>query len=510
MSSRQRWTLVAVCMGTFMLLLDITVVNVALPDIRKSLNSSFTDLQWVVDAYALTLATLLLTAGSLADLFGRKRVFVIGLGLFVLASLLCGLSTTPTMLNLSRALQGVGGAVMFACSLALLGVEFRGRERGTAFGAWGATIGLAVAIGPLVGGALTDGFGWEWIFFVNIPVGLATMALAILRVPESSNPDAGGIDWLGVITFSGALFLLVFGLIRANDLGWGSTAIVIRFVGAVVLFVLFVIVERRVKSPMFDLTLFRKPAFDGVSIAAFAISAAMFAMFLYITLYLQNVLGYTPLETGVRFLPLSVTSFVVAPFAGRLAARFPVRAFLGLGLLLVSLALLLMHGVKPDSSWTTLLAGFVIGGAGVGMVNPALAQGAVGVVRPEMSGVASGINNTCRQVGIATGIAALGAIFQGQIQTKLAGALAGTPAEGRVHELARGIAGGGASQIKQSLPPQFRGRFTEAANSAFCSGFNEILIVGAVVALVGAVLAFVLTRERDFVSHGAAAEAAHA
>jgi EmrB/QacA subfamily drug resistance transporter len=510
MSSRQRWTLAAVCMGTFMLLLDITVVNVALPDIRKSLNSSFTDLQWVVDAYSLTLATLLLTAGSLADRFGRRRVFVIGMGMFVVASLLCGLSTTPTMLNLSRALQGFGGAVMFATSLALLAAEFQGRERGTAFGAWGATIGFAVAVGPLVGGALTDGLGWEWIFFVNIPVGIATMIVATLRVHESSNPDARGVDWIGVITFSGSLFLLVFGLIRANDLGWGSTTIVLRFAGAIVLFALFVLAEQRVKSPMFPLSLFRKPAFDGVSIAAFAISAAMFSMFLYLTLYLQNVLGFSPLGTGVRFLPLSVTSFVVAPFAGRLAARYPVRLFLGAGLLLVSLALLLMHGVKPDSSWTTLLAGFVIGGAGIGMVNPALAQGAVGVVRPEISGVASGINNTCRQVGIATGIAALGAIFQSQIQSKLTGALAGTPASGRVHDLARGIAGGGAQQIKQGVPPQFRGRFTEAANTAFCSGLNEILIVGAVVALLGGLLAFALTRERDFVSHGAAAEAAHA
>jgi EmrB/QacA subfamily drug resistance transporter len=509
-TSRQRWTLVAVCMGTFMLLLDITIVNVALPDIQKSLKASFSDLQWVVDAYALTLATLLLTAGSLADLFGRKRVFVIGMGIFVVASLLCGLSGTATMLHLSRALQGFGGAVMFACSLALLAAEFQGRDRGTAFGAWGATIGFAVAVGPLVGGALTEGLGWEWIFFVNIPVGIATMILAELRVHESSNPDAGGIDWLGVIAFSGSLFLLVFGLIRANDLGWGSTAIVVRFAGAVVLFALFVFVERRVESPMFPLSLFRKPAFDGVSIAAFAISAAMFAMFLYLTLYLQNVLGYSPLETGVRFLPLSVTSFVVAPFAGRLAARYPVRAFLGLGLLLVSLALLLMHGVTPHSHWTTLLAGFFIAGAGIGMVNPALAQGAVGVVQPQMSGVASGINNTCRQVGIATGIAALGAIFQAHIQNKLMTGLAGTPGEGRVHELARGIAGGGAAQIKQGVPPQFRARFTAVADTAFCSGLNTILVVGAGLALAGALLTFALVRERDFVSHGAAAEAAHA
>jgi predicted MFS family arabinose efflux permease len=281
-------------------------------------------------------------------------------------------------------------------------------------------------------------------------------------------------------------------------------------VASVVLLVVFALVELRQESPVLDLTLFRKPTFTGAAIVAFALSASMFAMFLYITLYLQNVLGYTPLETGVRFLPLSVTSFVVAPIAGNLAARYPVRAFLGLGLLLVSLALLLMHGVKPNSSWTTLLAGFVIGGAGVGMVNPALAQGAVGVVRPEMSGVASGINNTARQVGIATGIAALGAIFQARIQTQIMGAVAGTPVQGHVHEIARAIAGGGASQIKQSVPPQLQGRFTEAANSAFCSAFNEILIVGSVVALVGGLLAFALTRESDFVSHGAGAEAAHA
>src|SRR4051812_40997199 len=273
-----------------MLLLDITVVNVALPSIRTSLNASFTDLQWVVDAYSLSLATFLLTAGSLADKFGRRRVFVIGMGVFVLASLLCGLSGSPTMLNLSRALQGLGGAVMFATSLALIGSEFQGRARGTAIGLWGATIGFAVAVGPLVGGALTDGFGWEWIFFVNIPVGLATMVLATLRVHDSRNPDAGNVDWLGVITFSGSLFLLVFGLIRANDHGWGSTTIVARFAGAVILFALFILVERRSRSPMLDLSLFRKPAFVGVSIAAFTLSSSMFAMFLYLTLYLQNVL----------------------------------------------------------------------------------------------------------------------------------------------------------------------------------------------------------------------------
>jgi EmrB/QacA subfamily drug resistance transporter len=511
MTARQRWTLGAVCLGMFMLLLDITVVNVALPKIRESLNASFADLQWVVDAYALSLATLLLTAGSLADRLGRKRVFVAGLGIFVVASLLCGLAGSPTMLNLSRVLQGVGGAVMFATSLALIANEFHGRERGAAFGIWGGTIGFAVAVGPLVGGALTDAFGWEWIFFVNIPVGLVAMAVTWLKVPESRNPDASGrLDWLGVITFSGSLFLLVFGLIKANDHGWGSTTIVLRFVGAAVLFAAFVVVERRTREPMFDLNLFRKPAFNGVSICAFTVSCSLFAMFLYLTLYLQTVLGYTPLQTGVRFLPLSITSFVVAPIAGNLAARFPVRVFLGIGLVCVSLGLLLMHGVKPDSTWTTLLAGFLIGGIGAGTVNPAIASGAVGVVPPEQSGVASGISNTFRQVGIATGIAAWGAIFQSQIQNKIAPVLAGTPAGPHSHEISRAIAAGGSDEVAHRVPPQFAGRFTALAESAFTSALNEILIVAAVLAVVGAVLSFVLTRERDFVSHGAAAEAAHA
>ena len=507
MTSRQRWTLVALCLATFMLLLDITVVNVALPKIQSDLHANFSDLQWVVDAYALSLATLLLTAGSLADLLGRKRVFVAGVGVFVLASFLCGVSGSPLMLHLSRVLQGAGGAIMFATSLALIGAEFRGRERGTAIGLWGATIGFAVAVGPLVGGALTDAFSWRWIFFVNIPVGLATVVLAQLRVQESKNPAGGSIDWLGVITFSGSLFLLVFGLIRANDNGWGSTTIVLRFVGAMVLFALFVLVERRAKDPMFDLSLFRKPAFDGVSIAAFALSAAMFANFLYLTLYLQDVLNYKPFDAGLRFMPFSVMAFVVAPVVARLATRFPIRGFLGLGLVLVSLGLLLMHGLTTSSHWTALLAGLIIAGAGTGMCNPALASGAVGVVRQEVSGMAAGINNTFRQVGIATGIAAWGAIFQAHIQDKIKPVVAGTPGQAHVHDIAEGIAGGGAKQVIQQVPPGQRSHFVAGANSAFVSGLNDILILAAAVAVVGAVLAFALVRERDFVSHGAPAEA---
>src|SRR5918995_1705902 len=278
-----------------MLLLDITVVNVALPSIREDLGAGFTDLQWVVDAYALTLAALVLTAGSLADRLGRRRLFAIGLGIFSVASLLCALAPDPTFLNLARAFQGVGGAVMFAVSLALVAQEFpAGRERGTAMGIYGATIGGAVAIGPLVGGALVDSLGWESIFYLNVPIGIAAIAVTYLRLRETRDPNATRVDWPGVAAFSTALFLLVLGLVRGNDEGWGSTLIVSLLAASGVLMAAFVVIQTRVKEPMLPLHFFKKPAFTGVQLAALAVSASMFSLFLYITFYLQGFLGKEP------------------------------------------------------------------------------------------------------------------------------------------------------------------------------------------------------------------------
>jgi EmrB/QacA subfamily drug resistance transporter len=460
------WTLLVVCLSVFMLLLDITIVNVALPSIQKDLGSSFEDLQWVVDAYALALAALLLASGSLADLMGRRRVFVVGLILFVTASLLCGLSSSPTMLNVARGFQGLGGAMMFATSLALIAQEFEPQERGTAFGIWGATTGFAVAVGPLAGGALTDGLGWEWIFLVNVPIGLITAGITLARVPDSQGDPSARIDWAGLLTFSAGLFCLVFALIRGNDDGWTSAKIVSLLTTAALLLAIFVTVELRRDQPMLDLRLFRVPTFTGAQIVAFSIHASMFSMFLYITLYMQNVLRYSPLETGVRFLPVSLLSFLAAPIAGKLVERFPVRAFLGAGLSLIGLGLVLMSGIDPSDDWTTLLPGFILGGIGIGFVNPPLATAAIGVVEPRRSGAASGINSTFRQVGTAVGIAGLGAI----LQSKLA------------HDLG---------------PADFA---TAAGRSAYIDAFNELLIVGAVVAFTGAACALLLARRRDFVS----------
>jgi EmrB/QacA subfamily drug resistance transporter len=467
--SRKWWTLLAVCVATFMLLLDITIVNVALPAIEKALDASFSDLQWVVDAYALALATCVLTAGALADLFGRRRLFVIGIVLFTIASAACGIANDPLFLIIGRGAQGIGGAAMFATALALISQEFHGKERGTAFGIWGATIGLAVAIGPLVGGMLTSWLSWRWIFLVNIPIGVGAVALAATKLRESSDPEHSRLDPVGLVTLTGGLFCLILALIEGNGRGWSSALIIGLFAAAAVLLTAFVIAQAAQETSMIDLTLFGRPAFVGAQITAFAISSTLFAMFLYLTLYLQDVLRLSPLQTGVRFLPLSLVSFVAAPLAGRLSGHVPIRLLLGGGLALCALSLWLMSGISVDSSWTTLLAGFLVGGVGIGFVNAPLATTAVSTVRQERAGMASGLNNTFRQLGIATGIAALGAIFQSK------------------------VGGGGLGAA---------GQLNEAAKATFVSGLNSILEVGAVVAAVGAVLAVLLVRGKDFVASG--------
>src|SRR3954469_20021043 len=301
---RKWWTLLAVCTATFMLLLDITIVNVALPAIQRALDASFSDLQWVVDAYALGLATCVLTAGALADLFGRKRLFVTGVILFTTASALCGVANDALFLIVARGVQGIGGAIMFATALALLSQEFHGKERGTAFGLWGATIGAAVAIGPLAGGVLTSWLSWRWIFLVNIPIGVVAIVFGAKQLSESSDPEHSRLDPLGLVTLTVGLLSLILALIEGNDHGWTSTLIVTLLAVAAVSLGAFIASQMRDTTTMIDLSLFKRPAFVGAQTTAFTISASMFAMFLYLTLYLQNILGLSPLETGVRFLPL--------------------------------------------------------------------------------------------------------------------------------------------------------------------------------------------------------------
>jgi EmrB/QacA subfamily drug resistance transporter len=497
----RKWrVLIVVCVAVFMLLLDITVVNVALPNIENELHTSFTDLQWVVDAYALTLAATMLNAGSLGDLLGRKRVFLVAIALFTLASALCGAAQSPLWLILARGAQGLGGAGMFAVSLAIISQEFHGRERGTAFGIWGATVGMAVAIGPLVGGVLTTYVGWRWIFFVNLPIGAGCVAAGLRQLQETRDEEHGGFDLPGLVTLTAGLFALVLGLFRGTDWGWSSGRIVGLFAAAAVLLVAFAAIELRQAAPMFDFRLFKVPTFTGAQITAFSISSGMFAQFLFLPLYLENVLGHSAVWAGVRFLPLSLVSFVVAPVAGRLSARLPVRFLLSGGLFLTGAALLLMWGIELGSSWTTLLPGFVVGGIGIGLVNAPLASTSVSVVEPRRAGMASGINNTFRQVGIATGIAALGAIFQSRVASHITAS--GKVPAGQVSRFAQAVSSGATNAALRAVPAQARAQAATLARASFISGLNRILFVAAFVLFAGAVLALVLVRRQDFVASG--------
>ena len=502
---RKWWTLIAVCFGTFMLLLDITVVNVALPDIQQSLHSTFADLQWVVDAYSLTLAAFLLTAGVVGDSFGRRGVYAIGLGIFTASSLWCGLSTSPLMLNLARGVQGVGGAVMFATALALIAQAFSGKERGTAFGIYGAVLGGAVAVGPLVGGAITSGIGWRWIFFVNLPIGVVAVAITLTKMQESKDPTSRRIDWIGFVTFSVSLFMLVFALVQGNAKGWGSTLIMGLLIGSAVLMAAFLIAEWLQREPMLDLALFKRPAMIGVSLASFTLSASIFALFLYLTLYLQEVLGYSPFAAGVRFLPITMLAFIVAPVAGKLTVKVKSRYLLGLGLLFTSFGCELMTHIQPDSAWTVLLPGFIVAGIGVGITNPVLASATVSVVPPQRSGMASGSSSTFRQVGIATGIAGLGAVFLSQVRPNTAKALASTPVGQQVlahggSRLNAAISGGGIRQAAASIPiPAARHALISAYQTGFTEALNHLMAIATVIALIGAVGTLALVRQRDFV-----------
>jgi EmrB/QacA subfamily drug resistance transporter len=501
--ARKWWTLTAVVAGLFMLLLDVTIVNVALPQIQKAFGASLSDLQWVIDAYALTLAALLLTAGALADRFGRRITFAAGTAIFTAGSLLCGLATGPLDLALSRAGQGIGGAIMFATSLALLSDAFRGKDRGVAFGVFGAVTGVAVAVGPVLGGVITSGLSWRWIFLVNIPVGIATIVITLAKVAESRDPEATRPDWLGFVAFSAALAALVYGLISAGA-GWGSAKAVASLSAAGVLLAAFVIIEVAQRRPMLDLSLFRVPTFTGGLIAAFGISASVFSLLTYIILYLQDELGLSALGTGLRVLFLTIAVFVTAGIAGRLTTIVPVRLMISAGFVFVAVGLLLMRGVSTGSSWTHLIPGLIAAGAGAGLINVPLASTAVGVVAPARAGMASGINSTLRSVGLAAGIAALGAIFTAQLRHTVESRLAATPLAAHAHAIAAGIGGPKASGAQSGLSVAARHAVAAAARAGFADGLNTILLIGAAVAAVAAVASLILIRGRDFAAEPAA------
>ena len=451
--TQRHWTLMVVCAATAMLMLDIAVVNTALSRIAEDLDAGLGGLQWVVDAYTLALAATVLTFGSLADRFGRRRLFTAGLALFTLASAACAAATGIDALVAARAIQGVGAAIMFAVSLAILADAFPGaKERAGALAAYGATIGASFAIGPLVGGALTSGLDWQWIFLVNIPLGIACIWITRVHVRESRDPRARRVDVPGQVALGSGLFLLVLALLRGNEEGWGSTPIVAALAAAVVLLVAFVVIEHRVKEPMLPLGLFRNPNFAGAQVAAAAISATFFAIFLYVTLYLQQVLGLTAIEAGLVYLPATIVMFVVSGATSAVGEKVSARVMVAGGLALVAIGLALMTLAGTDSSWPILMPGFLTAAFGTGLFNPAVTAVALGSAPIEQSGLAAGVNDTFRQAGIAIGVAGLGALVPAQ--AALGG---GSPAE-------------------------------------YVAGLHDAMWVGAALAMAGAIAAAVLIR----------------
>jgi EmrB/QacA subfamily drug resistance transporter len=414
--NRKWWTLGAVAFGLFMIMLDNTVVNVALPTMQKDLHVSTARLEWVVVAYALTFAALLITGGKLGDMYGRRRLFVIGLVIFTASSLACGLATSAGFLIGARAVQGVGAALMNPATLSIITATFPPKERGQAIGIWAGVSALALAIGPLVGGVIVENINWNWIFFINVPVGVLGIVASQVFIRESRDTShEQSLDLPGLTTSALGLFALSYALIEGNDKGWTSPEIIGFFAAALLLLIAFVLLELYQRLPMLDLSLFKIGSFSGANTVAMLVSMGMFGVFFFVSLYIQNILGYSATEAGAMFLPMTVLIIVIAPIAGRLSDRVGARWLMGGGMATVGVSLLLYQRATVGSDFMTLLPAMVLGGVGMAMTMSPMTAAAMGSVPVDKAGVGSGVLNSFRQVGGSLGIGLMGAILAAYI-----------------------------------------------------------------------------------------------
>jgi EmrB/QacA subfamily drug resistance transporter len=502
----RKWLpLTAVCLGTFMLLIDVTIVNVALPQMAIGLKTSFTSLQWVVDIYALVLAALLLGAGALGDIVGRRAVYVGGLVLFAASSLVCGIAGDPTELIVARAVQGVGAAAMFATTVALLNVSYQGRERGIAYGVWGAVSAAAAATGPIVGGVLTADLSWRWIFFVNLPVSVLAVVLSLIVFTGGRGDHVARIDLPGMVTFTVFASLLTYALIRSSDAGTSDASTIGLLAGAAAALAAFLLIERVSTAPMVDLSLFRDRRFVGAMLAALVFSMAAFSYLTYASIWLQSVLGLSPIRAGLVFLPMSVTSFVVSGTIGRRLNGLNPRWIIAIGLVLIGAGGFGQAVVGPDDRWPSLLAGLFVAGLGVGLVAPTLTAAVMASVPHQRGGMASGAMNTLRQLGFALGIAVLGTVFQSRVAHVLA--------QRGVHgsdAVATAVSGGATGAVVGHAPVGARADLTAAIHAAFASGLDLIFALSGAVAVVAGLAVMVLLRPLPVTDEGVRATGAPA
>lgn len=490
MTAGQKRILAAVCAGTLLTLIGITMPLVALGDVARDLDADLLGVQWVMNAYALMLAALVLISGVLADRIGRRRVFLTGLLFYSACSVGCAAASDVLLLDAFRALQGVGGALVYASSLAILAQAFKGPALAGALGAWSASIAGAFAAGPLLGGVLVQAGGWRLMFGVLAALGAPVLLAASAWLEESKDPHAPGLDWAGMVTLCVALFSLVFALSRGRDLGWGSATIVALLGGSCVSFAAFGLVESRRRHPMLDLALLRDNSFAGSAIGAFVLHASVYALLLYLTLFMLNGLGSSAVKAGLQILPFAVPAAGLSVIAGRAGRRLDPRLMISAGLFVVAVGCLLLTRVSNDASFSALLPGLLVSGTGLGLANPAVSAAALRRVAPQQSGMAAGANTTFRQVGIAAGIAILGAVYSADISSQLlqTGVASGT---------ADAIANGRLPAVLATAPAGEARQLIDAARASSAHALATISQVALAIAAIGAAAVLALRPRRE-------------